>query len=243
MDGFVASTGDLAEAAALVVPTSAAALRGSFQSPTTELNHLLDLEALVFTKQRSGFDPAAIAAAKEAVDVADGPGGLKFLVFDFNHVDAAGDEPAPGAGELMADLSNLILRAPVVTVAAARGPMRGVDLELALSCNVMVGEEAATFSFDADPLLSVRTYALLAQKIGFVRAERLMENGDVLDAEAMRTLLLLKEKLAPPGGLEGLTGFLRRFTRRHNAAYGIYRAQRIASPFPLDRLQSPAAQV
>ncbi len=131
---------------------------------------------------------------------------------------------------MVGEVANLILRAPVVSVAYVREFISGADLDLALACSMLVCEEGARFSFAADPVVSVTTYALLAQKIGFVRAERLMEREEVLDAAQMRELFLLKETTEAGSGLEGLEKFLHRSVRRHNSAYGIYRAQRIATP-------------
>jgi enoyl-CoA hydratase/carnithine racemase len=156
-------------------------------------------------------------------------GQLKFIAFDFAH---PGDEEAmagKGFDALVTDLADLILHAPVVSVGYARGSLSGADLELALACSMLVGEECARFSFAADPVSSVRTYGFLARKIGFVRAERLMERGEVLDAAQMRDLFLLKDVVKGGAGLAGLDQFLRHTLRRHNSAYGIYRAQRIAT--------------
>jgi len=178
------------------------------------------------------LQPGWVGPARRIVrDAAGGRlGRLKFLAFDFaqtGEVEAGGSEDSQG---LVAEVANLILRAPVVSVAYVREYISGADLELALACSMIVCEEGARFSFAADPVVSVATYALLAQKIGFVRAERLMEREDVLDATQMRDLFLLKETSEAGSGLEGLERFLRRTVRRHNSAYGIYRAQRIATP-------------
>ena len=78
--------------------------------------------------------------------------------------------------------------------------------------------------------MSLATYGFLSQKIGFVRAERLMETGDSVNAEQMRDLLLVKAMLEEGAGFGEVEQFLARSLRRHNSAYAIYRAQRIASP-------------
>jgi hypothetical protein len=95
---------------------------------------------------------------------------------------------------------------------------------------MLICDEQAGFSFAADPVVSVAAYALLAQKIGFVRAERLMEGEQVLLAGQMRDLLLLKETTPAGSGLAGLEQFLVKASRRHNSAAAMYRAQRIATP-------------
>jgi enoyl-CoA hydratase/carnithine racemase len=199
-----------------------------------------DLDTVVVTKSRAGFGQDCIARLQELVrDAAAGRlGRLKFLVFDFNHLgeaDASGD---PAFEALVSEAANLILRAPVVMVANARGCMAGDDLEFALACSMLIGEADARFSFAADPIVSIGTYGFLAQKIGFVRAERLMEGGEVLDAQQMHDQLLLKVIAEPGSGIEGVRRFLARNSRRHNSCYGIYRAHRMASPTGRDAFRA-----
>ena len=190
------------------------------------------LDTLVVTKTVAGFDPALIAAVRELLLNARAGrlGRLKFLAFDFAHE----GEAAAGGGDdfetMIAETANLILSAPIVTVACARGVMAGADLEFALACSMMIGDDDACFSFAADPIVSIGTYGLLAQKIGFVRAERLMEQGEVLDVVQMRELYLLKDTPGQDFGADALETFLQRTSRRYNSCYGIYRAQRITSP-------------
>lgn len=189
--------------------------------------------AAVVRKLSPGYSAAWVEKARQAVkDAAEGRyGELKFLVFDLAAEADTAQAPAEVARQLIVEIANLILRAPIVTVAYARGVIAGADLELALACSMLVSAPEARFSFAADPVVSVATYALLAQKIGFVRAERLMEREDILAPEQMRDLLLLKETAA---GSEGLAEFLLRTSRRHNSAVGIYRSQRIATPLVSD---------
>lgn len=191
-----------------------------------------DVQALIVTKTTAGFDRAAVDSLRQIVrDAAAGHfGQLKFLAIEFAHVSDSDTPPAEGFHALVAEMANLILRAPIVSVACARGPLQGADMELALACSMLIGERGARFSFAGDPIVSVGAYAFLAQKIGFVRAERLMEDGKSLSAEDLRDLLLLKDVAEPGEGRVALEAFLQRTARRHNSCYGIYRAQRMASP-------------
>lgn len=191
-----------------------------------------DVQALIITKPTAGFDSTAVESLRQVVrDAAAGLyGELKFLAIDFANTHASDAPPADGFHALVAEVANLILKAPIVSVACARGPLQGADMELALACSMLIGERGVEFSFAADPIVSVGAYAFLAQKIGFVRAERLMEDGRILSAEDLRDMLLLKDIAEPGEGRQALELFLRRTARRHNSAYGIYRAQRIASP-------------
>jgi len=191
-----------------------------------------DLDTLVVTKTVAGFSPAMIASIREILLNARAGrlGRMKFLAFDFAHP----GEAAPGLSDdfeaMVGEVGNLILSAPIVTVACARGAMAGADLEFALACSMLIGEGAARFSFAADPIVSIGVYGLLSHKIGFVRAERLMEQGEVLDLAQMRELFLLKDVPDVDAGADILEHFVRRTSRRYNSCYGIYRAQRITSP-------------
>ncbi len=196
--------------------------------------HLEAAEALVIRKDFAGLSAEWVAQTRQMIKTvaAGGFGAIKFLVFDLA---AAGGKEAARSEDahlLLGEIANLILHAPVVTIAHARKTVGGADLELALACNMLICDEQAGFSFAADPVEAVATYVLLAQKIGFVRAERLMEREDVLNAAQMRELLLLKDTTAP--GLGGLEDFLVRAHRRHNSAAAMYRAQRIATPLIAD---------
>jgi enoyl-CoA hydratase/carnithine racemase len=188
--------------------------------------------AVVAPKLSGGLTAAWVDQARETIRCAvEGHfGPVKFLVFDLA---AEPDVEAPrseAADRLLGEIANLILTVPIVTVAYGRKLVGGGDLELALACSMLVCDEGAEFSFAADPVVSVATYALLAQKIGFVRAERLMEREEILNAAQMRDLLLLKETVPAESGLRGLEHFLLRAGRRHNSAAAMYRAQRIATP-------------
>ena len=128
--------------------------------------------------------------------------------------------------------------APVVPVAFSRATMKGPDLELALACSAWLAEADTRFDFDADPIDSFGIYAALARKIGFVRTERLMEQGRVLAAEEMVELLLVKQAAPAGAGPDFLESYLTRSLRRHNSHCSIYRAQRLVAPL---RTGSPRA--
>jgi enoyl-CoA hydratase/carnithine racemase len=205
---------------------------GTWSTPTIRTFHLEASEALVISKHFAGLSAEWVDQARQVVKTvaAGGFGDIKFLVFDLNAETDHNATRAENAQLLLGEIANLILKAPIVTIAHARNAIGGADLELALACNMLICDEQARFSFAADPVESVATYALLAQKIGFVRAERLMEHEDVLGAGQMRDMLLLKETTVSGPGLGGLEDFLVRAHRRHNSAAAMYRAQRIATP-------------
>lgn len=228
-DAYVAETG--AQHASLGVE---AAPRQS--TVKVDLSSRLDIrvleadELIVVSKRTDGFDETQIDVLRRLLrDVASGQvGPCKFIVFDFAASGGASAKPAPQFEALVEELSNLIFQVPVLSIAWVRRRLSGPELELALACSMMAGEEGSLYAFDIDVVDSLRTYALLAHKLGFVRAERLMENGSVLDAATAHDLMLLHSVLPAREGLDGIRGFVRARARRHNSSCGLYRAQRIA---------------
>jgi enoyl-CoA hydratase/carnithine racemase len=186
------------------------------------------LQTLIVTKSSQGFDRSCVndltrlLAAISCGEIS----GLKYLVFDFAHCrdgDATGSE---GFEELVVANAELILRAPVITVAWARSLLAGADFEFATHCSMLVAEKDALFSFDGEPATLFGLYSSLARKIGFVKTQRLIEEGAILGAQDMRNLLLAKDVVEPENGLAAIRGFVRQCGRRYNATYSIFRAQR-----------------
>ncbi|HUO23938.1 MAG TPA: hypothetical protein VMU59_15595 [Caulobacteraceae bacterium] len=216
------------------------ALKAMPKSPVEGLieRRLGAAQGLMISKFAPGFDDECVEGLRRIVaDVVAGRRGpVKYLVFDFAHQIERDSEAGEGFGQLINAVANLVLTAPMVTVASVRADLTGADLELALACNMIVAEAGRRFSFATDPTTSLATYGFLSQKIGFVRTERLMERGAVLDAREMSELLLVKAVLAEGSGVSGVEQHLARQLRRHNSAYGIYRAQRIAHPTISDDL-------
>ncbi len=198
------------------------------KSGSLELNRLEGGDVLVVTKLNPGFDDecvqdltrllSAISTARIARP--------KYQVFDFAH--RRGGEASGSAGfhNLVAANSELILEAPVITVAWVRSFMAGADFEFACHCAMLVAERGALFSFDGDPEKLFGLYASLARKIGLVKTQGLMETAAVLGAEDMRNLMLAKDVVEPRGGLAAMGDYMRQCGRRYNAAYSIFRAQR-----------------
>ncbi len=135
----------------------------------------------------------------------------------------------PEFNRLAANIETLVSRTSLITVACIRGRIGGADLELALACNMLVCDAAAEFHFAADQG-SLGLYGSLATKLGYVYAERIIEQGATLTAEQMKDKLLVRETLELSNGLEPLWRFLERTGRRHNASWAIFRAQRMAAP-------------
>jgi enoyl-CoA hydratase/carnithine racemase len=193
-------------------------------------------EALVLSKTSAGFDAAGVAAVTSLltqVRAGDYP-TLKYLVFDF----ACDGEPPAGAPEGFADMvaatAELIVATPVITLAWARGRCSGLDFDFAMHCSAIVAESGASFSFEGDPFDLFGLYAAVGRRIGFVRAERLIESRRELSAEEAHELMLVRDMAPEAPGLTGISAYLAQFERRYNASHAIFRAQRIAEP-PIDR--------
>jgi enoyl-CoA hydratase/carnithine racemase len=201
-----------------------------------EIDWLDEQGALILKKSRPGFDEAGIAATAAILRraAADNEDAIKFLVFDFAHAGAAPTRAPNGFADLVAATADLIVGAPIITLAWARGLMNGLDLDFAMSCSALVAEQAASFSFAGDPFDLLGLYAALGRRIGFARAERLIESDRLLSAQEARDLFLVRD-VAPVGqGQEGVAAYLVQFERRYNASQAIFRAQRMAEP-PIDR--------
>ncbi|MGA9601711.1 MAG: enoyl-CoA hydratase, partial [Methylocystis sp.] len=155
-------------------------------------------------------------------------GELKFVVFDFAHAAGLADPYGKGVEKLMDRLVDLVVASPVITVAWARGPMQGADLEFALRCSALIADPAAQFSFDCEPERIAGLYAALTRRLGLVRAERLLEAGERLDATTMRELCLVKELVDTHDGLAAIETYLLCYARRYNGNLAILRAQRMA---------------
>ncbi len=201
-----------------------------------DVNFLTDHGALVVTKSIAGFDQANVTIISEIVRAAatDRDDRLKFLVFDFAHKDPGSTRAPGGFADMVAATADLIVDAPVITLAWARGPMKGLDFDLAMNCSTLVAEQTASFSFAGDPFDLLGLYAALGRRIGFARAERLIERDPLLSAQEAQELLMVRDVAPARAGHDGIATYLAQFERRYNAAQAIFRAQRIAEP-PIDR--------
>lgn len=187
---------------------------------------------IVLSKYQSGFSLEQIADFRETIDAAQQGafGPVRYIVLDL-----VGNAPSATVNdrtflELAGAVETLVRSSPIISVACARGQIAGADLELALAANVLVADAKATFSFAAEPTSALGLYGCLAKKLGFVQAERLMDQAQILSTEQMCELFLVKETLDLNENMDALWRFLERSGRRHNASHAIYRAQSIASP-------------
>ena len=161
------------------------------------LSRLTNINTVVIRKISPGFAESCVwTLAQIFGEIETGRlGELKFVVFDFAHAGDPADPSGSGFERLMDRLIDLVVSSPVITLAWTRGKMRGADLEFALRCSALLADPAAKFSFDCAPERIGNLYAVLTRRLGLVRAERLLESGETLDAAAMRDLCLVKAKI------------------------------------------------
>lgn len=227
-----------AQSSALLVSSALAPIYGP-KVVYEGLRKLEELDSVVVSKKSPGFRRDDIEmfsdALEEALDTSP-----KFLIFDFAHPAGFSEtrNGFDGLPELIHACANLVSTSSVVAVAWVRGPMAGADLEFALSCSMIAAEAPATFALS--PYGSA--YAFLARKIGVARAEQIMLEHDVLDAAAMRDLLLIRHvEPAPCEDDTALQAFIGRSLRRHNALAHMYRAQRLVMPVPFELVRAAHA--
>jgi enoyl-CoA hydratase/carnithine racemase len=193
-------------------------------------------DALVVSKAHPGFDRASVDTVVALLrEIESGAHlSLKFLVFDFEVGGASATNAPEGFGEMVAANAELIVDTPVITVAWARTLMNGLDFDFAMNCSALVAESGARFSFAGEPFDLFGLYAALGRRIGFVKAERLIESERTLSAAEAKDLMLVKDVVAPRHSFDGILDYLAQFERRYNASHAIFRAQRLAEP-PIDR--------
>lgn len=209
-----------------------------FASPQERVrtNWLGEQDALVISKSRAGFDGASVDAIKEILrTIAEGERpSLKFLVFDFEQGGADATKAPEGFADMVASIAELIVDTPVITLAWARLLMNGLDFDVAMHCSAVVAESEAHFSFAGEPFDLLGLYAAVGRRVGFAKAERLIESDRTLSAREARDLLLVRDVVPAQPDFLGMSVYLSQFERRYNASHAIFRAQRMAEP-PIDR--------
>jgi DSF synthase len=117
---------------------------------------------------------------------------------------------------------------PMVTVSLVEGAAFGGGFEGALSNNVLIAEEGATFGlpeilFNLFP--GMGAYSLISRRIGSTKAERLITSGKIHTAAEMHDMGIVDE-LAPAGqGESKVRDFVAKQQRRFNARQAIYKVR------------------
>lgn len=187
-------------------------------------------DAIMFTKRHPGFngdDCAALATLFSDV-VRGARAEPKYFVIDFAHFEEGWSDAPDEFDRLLQTASELVLEAPVITVAWVRGVLSGRDLEFALNCSIIVAEEGARFFFGGEPFKLFGVYAALGRKIGFVQTERLIDTDTARSAREMRDFMIVKDVVPATGDSRGVASYLAQAERRHNASQAVFRAQKMA---------------
>ena len=113
-------------------------------SGSLELNRLEGGDVLVVSKPHPGFDDQCVDDLTRLLSaISSGRTARpKYLVFDFAHRRGGEASGSTGFQNLVAANSELILDAPVITVAWVRSFMAGADFEFACHCAMLVAERA-----------------------------------------------------------------------------------------------------
>ena len=194
------------------------------------LSRLTNINTVVIRKLSPDFSDVCVKTLDKIFSETEAGrlGELKFVVFDSAHASGPAEPNSKSVERLMDRLIDLVVASPVITVAWARGPMHGADLEFALRCSALLADSAAQFSFDCEPERIGRLYGVLTRRLGLVRTERLLEAGETLDAPTMHELCLVKELVDTHDGLAAIETYLLCYARRYNGNLAILRAQRLA---------------
>lgn len=119
--------------------------------PPSSLHWIRAADTLIVSKSSVGFDREAVESLAALLDAIKSGEitGLKYLVFDFGHgADLKITQRSEAFGRLIAANAELILNAPVISIAWARSDLRGADLEFAMSCSTIVAQRGVRFCFD-----------------------------------------------------------------------------------------------
>ena len=203
-----------------------------FEPMGRQVHDRANRDFIVLHKDQPGFTPGQIAEVRQTIDAAaEGAfGEIRYLVLALASGAPAGAADDPAFLELAGAVETLVRWTTIIPVACVGGQVAGADLELALAANILVADTHAMFSFASEPTSALGLYGSLARKLGFVSAERLMDQAKTLTAQEMAELFLVKEVLDLERDADALGGFLARIGRRHNSSYAIYRAQCMAAP-------------
>jgi len=117
------------------------------KSGSLELNRLEGGDVLVVSKLHQGFDDECVDDLTRLLSAifSGRTARPKYLVFDFAHRREGEASGSAGFQNLVAANSELILEAPVITVAWVRAFVAGADFEFACHCAMLVAETSSSF--------------------------------------------------------------------------------------------------
>lgn len=130
---------------------------------------------------------------------------------------------------------------PIVTIGLVQGQALGGGFEALLSFNVLIAERSARFglpevAFGLFP--GMGAHALLARRIGFAQAERLILSNRTYSAEEMFGLGIVHHLVEDGEGVSAVADYIRINSRRRAGNSAIYAASREVHPVTLDELNA-----
>ncbi len=130
---------------------------------------------------------------------------------------------------------------PIVTIGLVQGQALGGGFEALLSFNVLIAERSARFglpevAFGLFP--GMGAHALLARRIGFAQAERLILSNRTYSAEEMFDLGIVHRLVEDGEGVAAVADYIRLNARRRAGNSAIYSASREVNPVTLDELNA-----
>ena len=130
---------------------------------------------------------------------------------------------------------------PMVTIGLVQGQALGGGFEALLSFNVIIAERSAKFglpeiAFGLFP--GMGAHALLARRLGFARAERMILSGKTHTAEEMYELGLVHQVVDDGEGEQAVHDYIAQNSRRHAGNHAVFKASREVWPVSLAELNA-----
>ena len=128
---------------------------------------------------------------------------------------------------------------PVVTIGLVQGQALGGGFEALLSFNVIIAERSSKFglpeiAFGLFP--GMGAHSLLARRIGFAKAEKMILSNRTYSAEEMYDLGLVHQLVEDGEGEEAVAQYIRVNCRRHAGNMAVFKASREVMPVSLHEL-------
>ena len=129
---------------------------------------------------------------------------------------------------------------PIVTVALVQGDALGGGFETAMSFDVLVAERSAKFClpeilFNLFP--GMGAYSFLSRRLDAARAERLINSGSMMTAEALHEMGIV-DVLAEDGqGHSAVQRYIAKESARLNARLAIHKTRRRINPITYEELR------
>lgn len=130
-----------------------------------------------------------------------------------------------------------------MTITLVRGRALGGGFEAALTSDIIIAEESATFGFPEilfNLFPGMGAYSLLSRRVGARKAEELMLSGELYTAEQMAQLGIVDLVVVDGRGEQATSDFMLENRKRANGMRGIYRCREFSNPVTFEELDKIA---